>query len=59
MTRCWLLTGVHGSPTRMRLANGHGPSLPNPEETVEVVELGSWRAVAIALSRAVGLGASR
>jgi hypothetical protein len=37
----------------MRLANGHGPQLPRAEERITVVEVGSWRAVWVALRAVV------
>jgi hypothetical protein len=37
--RRWKLTGVYGSPVALRLADGHGPQLPGPDEEIEVVEV--------------------
>jgi cell division septum initiation protein DivIVA len=37
--RQWKLTGVYGSPVALRLADGHGPQLPGPDEEIEVVEV--------------------
>jgi hypothetical protein len=37
--RRWKLTGVHGNPVALRLANSHGPQFPGPDEVIEVVEV--------------------
>jgi hypothetical protein len=54
-SRSWAVTGVHGAETRMRLANpGTGePPLPRPHERIIVVEVGSWRAVWLAIRAAL------
>ena len=49
----WLMTGVSGQPTWLRLADDAGPPLPAPDETVEVLKVGSWRAVLTALRAAL------
>jgi hypothetical protein len=51
--RTWLVTGVYGAPTQLRLATDGQVPPPGPEEEVEVVELGSWRAILTALHAAV------
>lgn len=51
--RAWLVTGVYGAPTWLRLATDNQLALPGPDEKIEIAEVGSWGGVWVALRAAL------